>query len=78
MKVTISLPNDLLQWAEAEAKKRRISRSQLYAQAITDFLARLSSQNITDQLNQLYSNTRAELDPELQNIQMTLLRHIQW
>ena len=78
MKTAISLPDELFQQAEAEAQKLRISRSQLYAQALTVFLAQSSSQSTTEQLNQVYSSTRAELDPVLQNAQIELLKQSKW
>jgi len=78
VKTAISLPNELFQQAEVAAKKLRISRSQLYAKALTAFLMQSSSQSITEQLNQVYSHAQSEVDPVLQNAQIDLLRRAEW
>jgi metal-responsive CopG/Arc/MetJ family transcriptional regulator len=78
MKTAVSLPDKLFREAEATAKKLRISRSQLYAQALTAFLGENSSQSITEQLNRVYSDTRAEVDWALQKSQIDLLRKAEW
>jgi metal-responsive CopG/Arc/MetJ family transcriptional regulator len=54
MKTTVSLPDDLFRQAEATAKKVRVSRSQLYTQAIAEFLERSRSEHVTERLNEIY------------------------
>jgi metal-responsive CopG/Arc/MetJ family transcriptional regulator len=44
MKITVSIPEDLFQAAEAEAERRHLNRSQLYAQALDAFLVQASTQ----------------------------------
>jgi metal-responsive CopG/Arc/MetJ family transcriptional regulator len=78
MKTAISLSDELFHQAEVVAKRLRISRSQLYAQALTAFLAQNNSQLITEQLNRVYSHTRAEVDPVLQSTQIDLLKQVKW
>ena len=47
MKTAVSVPDELFRQAEAEAKKLRISRSKLYASALSEFLDRKRSKSIT-------------------------------
>ena len=78
MKTAVSLPDDLFRKAEVAAKKLRISRSQLYATAIAEFLERSRSERMTEKLNELYSGTRAEIHPALGRAQMKSLPKGTW
>jgi metal-responsive CopG/Arc/MetJ family transcriptional regulator len=53
MKTAVSIPNDIFEQAEALARRTNVSRSELYADAIREFLAR--SETTTDELNNLYT-----------------------
>jgi predicted transcriptional regulator len=77
VKTAVSLPDDLFRQAELIAKRLRVSRSQLYAQALADFLSRSHAESVTDQLNVVYSAIRAEVDPGLQRAQVKLLEQSQ-
>ncbi len=65
MKTAVSLPDDLFRRAEATARKLKISRSQLYATAIAEFLAKRRSNHITERLNKIYAKDSSQLDPAL-------------
>ena len=78
MKTAVSLPDDLFRKAEIAAKKLRVSRSKLYATAIAEFLERSRSERVTEKLNELYSNTRAELDPAFARAQLRSLPKGSW
>ena len=51
MKTAISLPDDVFSSAERLAKRLKLSRSELYSRALAEFLARHSSDEITDSWN---------------------------
>ncbi len=51
MKTAISLPDQLYQDAEKYAKRTRKSRSQLYAQALSEYLARHAPDEVTEGMN---------------------------
>jgi predicted transcriptional regulator len=78
VKTAVSLPDDLFHRAEVIAKRLRLSRSKLYAQALEDFLARSTSESVTNQLNTVYSEARAEVDPGLQCTQAKVLQQAAW
>lgn len=65
MKTAISLPDKLFQDADAFAKRAGISRSELYATAIREYLARRNADSVIIQLNAVYGAARAALEPEL-------------
>jgi metal-responsive CopG/Arc/MetJ family transcriptional regulator len=78
MKTAISLPDDLFRKAEAAAHKLKMSRSKLYAAAISEFLERRRASNITDRLNKIYSKESSELDPVLHSAQIRSLEKENW
>jgi metal-responsive CopG/Arc/MetJ family transcriptional regulator len=51
MKTAVSLPDRIFKEAERFARRQRKSRSQLYAEAIAEYLARHASNDITDSMN---------------------------
>lgn len=53
MKTAISLPDALFQAAELHAKRTRKSRSQLYAEALADYLARHTPDEVTEAMNRV-------------------------
>ncbi len=72
MKTAVSLPEDLFLEAEVIAKKLRVSRSQLYATAIAEFLERARTDNVTERLNEVYSGEPSSLHPALERAQIKL------
>jgi len=59
MKTAISLPDKLFEEADAFARQTGVSRSELYATAIAEYLARRSSERITARLNAVYGAVAA-------------------
>lgn len=51
MKTAISLPDDVFRDAERHAKRTRKSRSQLYAEALSEYLARHAPDEVTENMN---------------------------
>jgi hypothetical protein len=78
MKTAVSLPDDLFRMAEAAARKLRMSRSQLYATAIAEFLERRKTSRITERLNKVYSKERSALDPAWHSAQLRSLAREDW
>ena len=69
MKTAISIPDPLFQAAERTAKRLGISRSELYATALAEYLRDNRHGNITERLNALYAEESSTLDPMLAQIQ---------
>jgi predicted transcriptional regulator len=78
VKTAISLPDDLFRLAETAARKMRLTRSELYATAIAEFLERRREANITERLNRIYSKERSRLDPALKSLQLRSLQREDW
>ena len=78
MKTAISLPDDLFHLAEATARRLRVSRSELYAKAIADYVKRQQGSAITERLNDVYSRHPAKLDSGLHRAQLKSLEKDAW
>jgi antitoxin MazE6 len=69
MKTAISLPDQLFKDADDAARRLGISRSQLYAKALAEYLARLSGTQITARLNGVYQTVEGRPEPGLAALQ---------
>ena len=78
MKTAVSLPDDIFRLAEAAARRLRVSRSQLYATAISEFLERQQTDAVTERLNATYSRRPAKLDPAFDRGQLRSLDKDPW
>jgi metal-responsive CopG/Arc/MetJ family transcriptional regulator len=78
MKTAVSMPDDLFQQAEAAARRLRVSRSELYATALAEFLKQQDTRSITQRLNELYSRHPAKVDPALHRAQLKSLKNSEW
>ena len=78
MKTAVSLPDDLFRKAESAARKLRVSRSKLYANAIAEYLERRSADAITAKLTEVYSRHDSALDPALDRAQIDSLDDERW
>jgi hypothetical protein len=70
MKVAVSLPDVIFRQAEAAARRLRVSRSQLYAIAISEFLKCSASDTVTQRLDEVYANKPAKIDRALLRAQL--------
>jgi metal-responsive CopG/Arc/MetJ family transcriptional regulator len=78
MKTAISIPDALFEEAEIEAKRLKMSRSELYSTALAKFLARMSDDEITRKLNEIYGDEPATIDPVIQEMAMRSLEPDKW
>jgi len=78
MKTAISIPDPIFTAAEKMAAELAISRSELYAKAVAEFVAAHSEDSITKKLNEVYDNEPIELDPVMVEMQMRVLRADPW
>lgn len=65
MKTAISLPDNIFREADTLAKKLGVSRSQLYATALAEYLARRKDDQVSARLDQVYGSTDGRPDPAL-------------
>jgi len=71
MKVAISVPDPVFEAAERLAKQRHVPRSQLFSEALQEYLLRHGSTAITAKLNEVYAVQDSALDEHLAYAQFT-------
>lgn len=78
MKTAISLPDELFESADALAEEMGISRSELYATAIAEYLAKHRNEDITARLNEVFADADSGIDPELRSAQARSVSSTEW
>lgn len=78
MKVAISLPDALFEQAEQLAAQRGTSRSQLYAEALAEFLARNGPDAITAAIDRLVEAEGGGPDEFVREAAHRRLRAVEW
>lgn len=81
MKTAISIRDEIFEAAERTARALGMSRSELYATAVKEFVARHTGAGVTEALNDVYGDDPAtsKLDEGLQALQFaTLFRGNEW
>jgi metal-responsive CopG/Arc/MetJ family transcriptional regulator len=78
MKTAISLPDDLFESADALAKRLGVSRSELYATAVAEFLAKHQHAKVTARLDQVSGQQLSRLERPLRRAQARSLRSTEW
>ena len=78
MKTAISLPDDLFRSADELAESLGTTRSNLYAKALAEFVAKHHHDGITAKLNEVYGELPSALDPEIAAAQSRTLDSEQW
>jgi len=78
MKTAISIPDDVFEAAEAAARRRGVSRSQLYVEAVRLFLQEHGDAGVTERLNEVYGQLESGLDPALLHMQITTVAPESW
>ena len=78
MKTAISLPDELFDEADEVAERIGMSRSQLYATALAEYLAKFRSHSVTARLNDVHSVTESSRDEALRSAARKTVRRAEW
>jgi len=78
MKTAISVPDDVFESADELAEELGISRSELYATAVAEYLAKHKAQDITAKLNEIYGKEPSGLAPEIRRAQARSIGKSNW
>ena len=78
MKTAISLPDDLHRSGDALAKRMGLSRSELYARALAEYVAKHRASQVTQRLNAVYAAEDGRLDPAVARAQGSVLARERW
>lgn len=78
MKVAVSVPDRIFAAAERLARVRGIARSQLFSQALAEFVSRHAPEAVTAKLNGVYATAESRLDAPLLRAQLGRLDREAW
>lgn len=78
MKTAISIPNPIFEEAEGLAKRLGMSRSELYATAVAQFVEAHREEAIIAALNEVYAENDSAVDPVLNQLQWLALPYEEW
>ena len=78
MKTAISIPDPVFEAAEDLAKHLAMSRSELYATAVSRFVEMYKDESITTALNEVYADIDSSIDPVLDQLQLATLPNKEW
>lgn len=78
MKTAISIPDDVFDAAEQMARRLGVSRSELYATAVREYLEAHRSRGVTARLNDVYENADSSLDLRVAEAQTASLDDEDW
>jgi metal-responsive CopG/Arc/MetJ family transcriptional regulator len=78
MKTAISLPDALFKAGDLLAKKLGVSRSELYARALEEYVVKHRADRVTERLNAVYAVEESHMDPALVRAQARSLAADEW
>lgn len=78
MKTAISLPDDLFEAADSLAARLGVSRSELYARAVAEYVAKHRGEDLTAQLNEVYADAPSGIHPSLRSAQARSVSSGEW
>jgi len=78
MKTAVSIPDKLFAGAERLAKKTKRSRSRLFSDALKEYLARHSDDEITETMNETLAAVGEEKDAFVSEAAEEILRRVEW
>ena len=78
MKTAISIPDPVFEAAEKLARRTGVSRSQLYTNAVKEYLEEHQRWSVTKKLNEVYAKDASGLDHTDQQLQYSSLDKETW
>ena len=78
MKTAVSIPDDIFERAERLAVRERRTRSEVYAAALDEYIARHANDEVTDAMNRACDEVGDHDDEFLAAAAQRLLAHVEW
>lgn len=78
MKTAISIPDAVFDSAEKLADRMKKSRSQVYTEAVKEYVARHDSDTVTEQINAVCDEVDTRPDPLLTEAARRILSRTEW
>ena len=73
MKTAVYIPDELFALADRMAKRLHLSRSSLYARAVSDYLTEQHSTRVTERLKAVYGEQSSPVEPDIARAQLVSL-----
>jgi metal-responsive CopG/Arc/MetJ family transcriptional regulator len=78
MKTAISIPDDLFRKAESLARRTKKTRSELFSNAISEYVARHAPDEITAAMNKVCDEVGTQNDPFVSAAARRVLENVEW
>lgn len=78
MKTAISIPDAVFKSADTLAGRLGVSRSELYARAVAEYVAKHQDAKVSERLNAVYAVQARKPDPALRVAQRRTLKRSDW
>ena len=78
MKTAVSIPDDVFEEAERLARRTKKSRSQLFSEALKEYVARHAPEDVTDAMNQVCAEVGEAVDEFVSSASRRVLERNEW
>jgi metal-responsive CopG/Arc/MetJ family transcriptional regulator len=78
MKTAVSIPDDVFEGAERLARRTKKSRSRLFSDALKEYLARHTPDEVTQAMNQAFAAVGEAKDPFVSAAAKRVLKESEW
>ena len=78
MKTAISIPDDIFEGAERLARRTKRSRSQLFSDAVKEYLARHTTDDVTEAMNRVCVDVGVGADDFTASAARDILKRVEW
>ena len=78
MKSAISIPDDVFKGAERLARRTKKSRSQLFSDAVREYVARHAPDEVTEAMNRVCDEVGDTRDPFVSAAARRILERVEW
>jgi metal-responsive CopG/Arc/MetJ family transcriptional regulator len=78
MRVAVSIPDEVFKRAECLARRNKKSRSQLFGDALKEYLARHTWEEVTDAMNQVCAKLGNRKDEFASSVSHQILERSEW
>jgi metal-responsive CopG/Arc/MetJ family transcriptional regulator len=78
MKTAISIPDNIFREAERLSRRLKKSRSQVFTEAVTEYVARHDPEAVTDAINRVCESVDTRPDPGILGAARRTLESVEW
>jgi metal-responsive CopG/Arc/MetJ family transcriptional regulator len=78
MKITVSIPGDVFERADRLARRMKTSRSQLFRDAVKEYVARHASEEVTDAMNSVCASLGSPNEEFVASAARRILERSEW